>query len=76
MPVVSHDFMSHDSHVDCSRLRSYDTDDVIRDLTARPEWVLGRITPDLRDEIVAALKFSPTIAATDLELLSKSLLSW
>jgi hypothetical protein len=61
MEVSSHQFMKRDSHVDCSRVRSYETSNVLDQLCKNPEWVLGLITEDLRDEISAALKASKTV---------------
>lgn len=73
MPATVHPFMSHDSHVDCSRARTYLTSSVVRELVAQPGWVLGSITTDLRDEIVAALKYSPTLSAAEVATLCDSL---
>lgn len=73
MPSSTHIFMPHDSHVDCSRPRQFATSDVVLDLMSKPDWVLGQITTDLRDEIVAAIKFSETISSADVELLCQSL---
>lgn len=73
MPVADHDFMAHDSHVDCSRTRSYATNEVVRDLISQPDWVLGSISADLRATMVAAIKFSPTLSAKDVAQLCDSL---
>jgi hypothetical protein len=73
MPVVAHDFMSHDSHVDCSRIRTYATHEVVRDLVAQPDWVLGAISTELRVAMVAAIKFSPTLSANEAAQLCESL---
>jgi hypothetical protein len=59
--VAFHTFMERDSHVDCSRVRSYDTSDVIDQLCKNPTWILGKITEELRDEINAGLKASKTV---------------
>lgn len=73
MPVADHSFMSHDSSVDCSRIRSYATNEVIQDLTEQPDWVLGSISTELRASIVAAIKFSPTLSAKEVAKLCESL---
>ncbi len=73
MSAAAHDFMSHDSQVDCSRARTYRTSDVVRELVAQPGWVLGTITTELRDAMVAALKFSPTLSAAEVATLCASL---
>ena len=73
MPKVTHVYMQHDSHVDCSRLRQFATSDVVLELMNKPDWVLGKITIDLRDEIVGAIKFSETISVADVETICQSL---
>jgi hypothetical protein len=67
MPLGDHAFMDHDSHVDCSRTRTYATVEVVRDLMDRPECILGVISPDLREAIVGALKFAPTLPPAEVE---------
>lgn len=73
MSSESHTFMQHDSHVDCSRPRHFATAEVIEELMNKPDWVLGQITTDLRDDIVGAIKFSETISGADVALLCTSL---
>ena len=70
---TTHSFMDHDSHIDCSRVRTYSTADVIEDLLAKPDWLLGNITATLRDDMVAAIKFAPTLSPAEVTLLCESL---
>ncbi|WP_160055757.1 hypothetical protein [Pseudomonas sp. R84] len=56
-----HPFMSWDSHVDCSRIRTYSRTELVDQLCAHPEWILGMTTPELRERIIAAIKISKTI---------------
>ena len=58
-------FVDHDSHLDCSRVRVYASDELVGQLEANPAWVLGNITTAIRDQIVAALKASRLISAED-----------
>lgn len=67
MPKHAHPFMDHDSQVDCSRTRVYDTAEVVAQLTGNIHWLLGRISPDLRDDIVAALKRAPTLSVVEVK---------
>jgi hypothetical protein len=69
----THPFMDWDSHIDCSRIRQYSTDDMCEQLAAKPDWVLGNITSEIRDQIVSALKFSRTIASVELNICSDAL---
>jgi hypothetical protein len=73
MPMADHAFMSHDSRVDCSRTRSYGTNEIVRDLASQPDWVLGAISNELRVAMVAAIKFSPTLSAKEAAQLCESL---
>lgn len=73
MAVAAHPFMSHDSSVDCSRTRSFATAEVIKELMGEPSWVLGQIAPDLRQEIIGALKFAPTLSPNEVARLCESL---
>lgn len=41
MQAAEHDFMDHDSYIDCSRVRAFMTEEVIADLMTRPDWILG-----------------------------------
>lgn len=66
MTRAEHEFMDRDSHVDCSHIRSYRTSEVVTDLIERPEWILGRISFGLRDQISGALQAAPTISPADV----------
>lgn len=73
MKSSSHAFMDHDSHVDCSRIREYSTNEVCAQLREHPEWILGSITIELRDEVVSGLKHSPAIPPATLSAALSSL---
>lgn len=69
--AASHPFMDHDSHVDCSRFRLYSTSEVVRQLVARPDWILGTVSADVRAQVAAAAKASPLISPAELTELLK-----
>lgn len=71
--AVSHPFMNHDSHIDCSRVREYSLAEVLKQLQDEPSWVLGSVTESVRAEIAAAIKASPTISVADATALCASL---
>jgi hypothetical protein len=73
MPSATHAFMRHDSHIDCSRTRLFATPDVVQELIGKSDWVLGNITPELRDAIVGAIKYSETLSVAEVTLLCESL---
>ncbi len=74
MQQAEHEFMDHDSHVDCSQARAYPADAVINELLNHPDWVLGDASKDLKEQMVAALKYAPMIAPADVPELCDALL--
>lgn len=62
---ATHQFVDRDCFADCSRLRAFPTKDVLRQLTNNTTWFLGSITAGLRDQVIAAIKTSPTISVVD-----------
>ncbi len=73
MRVADHPFMSHDSHVDCSRIHQFSTAHVVRELMNEIDWILGSITSELRDAVVAALKFSSVLSVKEVAELCAAL---
>lgn len=60
MPVAQHPFMARDSNIDCSRIRSFDTEDLVRLLIAEHGWHLGKISIETQEQMLAALKLCRT----------------
>jgi hypothetical protein len=73
MRASDHGFMDHDSHIDCSRMRSFLTEEVVADLSSRPEWILGDATDACCVEVMAGLKASETLALSEVEKVCQSL---
>ncbi len=73
MQASQHGFMDHDSHVDCSRIRSFLTEEVIADLLSRPEWILGDATDTCCRDIAAGLKAAETLSVAEVETICASL---
>lgn len=59
--AASHDFLDHDSHVACHETLPMKREDVIKALMADPSAVKGEISPDVRAQVVAAVKFAKTL---------------
>jgi hypothetical protein len=57
----NHDFLQHDSHIACHEIRALKREEVIRELMSKPEAIKGNISSDVRNQIVAAVKFAKTI---------------
>lgn len=66
MHAVEHLFMDHDSFIDCSRVRSFMTEEVVADLMSRPEWMLGEATDRCCADIAAGLKASETLSVVEV----------
>jgi hypothetical protein len=73
MHVASDPFMSHNSYIDCSRMRTYATTEVVNELVQKTDWILGNITTTLRDEMTAAIKFAPTLSSAEAAAICQSL---
>jgi len=59
--VANHSFLDRDSHVACDKTWPIRREDVIRALMADPSGIKGDISPDVRSQIVAAVKFAKTL---------------
>jgi hypothetical protein len=59
---ADHPFMENAlSHLDCSKVKIYPTDDVVAQLAARPEWIKGKADNALLGNMVNALSNTPLI---------------
>lgn len=58
---ASHDFLDRDSHVACHEILPMRREDVIKTLMGDPSAIKGKASPDVRGQIVAAVKFAKTI---------------
>lgn len=59
--AANHGFLDHDSLVACHEIKSLRREDVIQALMADPSCIKGDISPDVRSQIVAAVKFAKTL---------------
>jgi hypothetical protein len=59
--AASHDFLDHDSHIACHDVLPMKREEVIKCLMADPSGIKGEVSPDVRSQIVAAVKFAKTI---------------
>ena len=60
--VANHDFLDHDSHIACHEILPMKREDVIKTLMGDPSAIKGDVSPDVRAQIVAAVKFAKTLA--------------
>jgi hypothetical protein len=61
MTLSDHPFMTHDSHVDCGKLWTFETPEVLDELCSTPAWILGTMSEQLRDDMVTCLQTSSTL---------------
>ncbi|MHB1591876.1 MAG: hypothetical protein ACYCTW_10140 [Sulfuricella sp.] len=59
--AANHTFLDHDSHVACHETLPIRREDVIHALVADPSAIKGEISPDVRAQVVAAVKFAKTL---------------
>jgi len=59
--VVNHNFLDHDSHIACHEVLPMKREEVIKCLMTDPTAIKGTVSPDVRNQIVAAVKFAKTI---------------
>jgi hypothetical protein len=53
--------LEHDSHIACHEIRALKREEVIRELMSKPDAIKGNISANVRNQIVAAVKFAKTI---------------
>ena len=57
----SHDFLDYNSHIACHDVLPMKREEVIKSLMNEPSAIKGAVSPDVRSQIVAAVKFAKTI---------------
>lgn len=69
------EFLEWDSYIDCSRVRTYSTAEVVAQLLNHPEWIYGNIDGALRTDILHALSQSEAIEPAVLKVCCTDLTS-
>lgn len=59
--AANHPFLDYDSHIACHETLPMRREDVIQALVADPSAIKGEISPDVRAQVVAAVKFAKTL---------------
>ena len=59
--AVNHDFLDHDSHIACHDVLLMKREEVIKSLMVNPAGIKGEVSLDVRNQIVADVKFAKTI---------------
>jgi hypothetical protein len=59
--AASHDFLDYDSHIACHDVLPMKREEVIKSLMFNPAGIKGEVSPAVRSQIVAAVKFAKTL---------------
>ena len=59
---ANHGFLGHDSYIACHEVLTIRKPDIIKELIADPSKIKGRVSPEVREQIVSAVKFARTIS--------------
>ena len=59
--AANHNFLDHDSHIACNEVLPMKREEVIKSLMADPSAIQGTVSSDIRNQIMAAVKFAKTI---------------
>lgn len=65
----SHDFLTHDSYVDCTKTYYEDTAQIFSELVADTGSLKGEVSDTVRNNILVALRNSPTLSSGEIEML-------
>src|SRR5450759_320835 len=65
----SHDFLDHDSYVDCTKTYYEDTPEIFKELVADTGNLKGEVSDSVRKNILEALRNSPTISSGEIGML-------
>lgn len=71
--AARHAFLRHDSHIACHQVRRLPTAAVVRELIADMERFKGELHPDVREEVIAAIKRAPTLSPAEQTLFAEAL---
>ena len=59
--IANHNFLDYDSHIACHDVLPMKREEVIKSLMANPAGIKGKVSPEVRSQIAAAVKFAKTI---------------
>lgn len=73
IPAADHRFLARDSYLACDKVLHLHRDEVIRELMARLDCIKGAISSEVRDQILAAVKFAKTLTPMEKSRILASL---
>jgi hypothetical protein len=63
--AANHGFLQYDSQIACHEIMALKRGDVIRELSGDLSGIKGQISQEVRDQILAAVKFAKTLSADE-----------
>lgn len=63
--AAGHPFLDHDSHVACDKVLHLRREEVILEIMNDTDCIKGEISDEVRDQIVAAVKFAKTLTPAE-----------
>jgi len=57
-----HSFLTHDSYIDCTQCHTVGMDEIYKQLERSVDRIKDTVTDEVKGQIVAAVKFSPTLS--------------
>lgn len=63
IPILKsgHEFLKHDSFVDCSQIQFREKQEIINALKKDANVLVGKFTSEMINSLLSALKYAPTI---------------
>lgn len=71
--AASHPFLTHDSKIACHETLALKRSDVFKELCGDVDKIKGNISSDVKDEVIAAVKFAKTLSKAEKEAILNSL---
>lgn len=71
--AANHNFLQHDSQIACHEVLALKRTDVIRELAGNLDGIKGQVSQEVREQIVAAVKFAVTLSAGEKSAIIEAL---
>ena len=62
---IHHDFLQHDSYINCTEAKSLSFQDIYKQLDKDMSRIKGEISTEVRDQVISAVKFARTLSPRD-----------
>ncbi len=69
----NHSFLQYDSYIACHEIKEIHKEDVIREINRDLNKIKGEISIEIKDQVIAAIKFAQTISEVQKRILIEAL---